>query len=1204
MTRVWLVILFGAATAMSCNSPDIVPPTQLNLDRPVDIAFACYGPVNIAATGQTPNIVPTAQPPRWCNEYSPVLTPTTAPALPSGFTDPTLPPAYFWYGFILQPASGTVALSKFAAKASQAFISGASVNGGTDVQVVDADPGTPGKNAISVGENPVAIGTDVSGCHEVIANAGSCDLSVLDINSAVSFNAVIDQSEAEDPRSAIINRLSVRNGAMSPIAIRAKPAAMVVQPSDPGVEVTTSCPIGDSALTAPATGLAYIAYPGCNLVAGVDLASGAIQQGIQFTGTVPKILSPADLAILTCVDECSGGKPADSISIRPVALDLKVDTRGGSRRLAIGADNSAVVTVVDLDVAFLPVAAAPLQITLDTTAAPKLGVTALALTPQIAMGNSRSGRRRNNNVDVPANPRILGDSAVPADAIDASIGRDGQYVYAVATDGTVHVADVLNVKRECDTQVDMRFVRAIAATPANVPRLQCFPVGDATNPPRRPGAKGPGIELPVDGAPTSVAIIRGLDQPFTHDLPVQDDPACVPTTAAPCATTQVPFDNDPEPGMLIGYFAVITAASGQSFIANVDDDDGPDAFDPAQPQVTAPVLLMAHQLRDGFSLRGASVDPTVNQCTASDPPSTATGGPRSSGQPAVTVTVNTLGGAGKGFELPRLLKEACTFTSTPPATDPPTAATVFNGTVSELQIGASLARRDEVYPDLRSTVTQPWMMSWEGSLSNDNILTFVDGLQIRNGQMRIDERGLHLIDDSRPFCDAGVEPFDIVQLRGCNPANGANECPAGYTCFAHESNPVSGLGACMLTSEASRLSVACKDFLTSARRYTVGQAASGELRLLPRKHVLATTPIDGCIDDTQCGTLASYALALRSTASPLQLTPQAQLTDPHTWKCVLDRDRAPVNDDPAAKRCVEFCATTDDCDAGTICVRPDATAPDPLVRDGMCMESVLPSQSCVNGPQRFDLRAGEAFTLIGLRSGYVHSVTESGTGADPHACVKQPVAGSIDVSRIPLHAKPCDPLADKITGAIGDPAAHIFEPNPCSTTVDQVDDAPNYLPAIPGDASSQCVADENTPTVPVFRSGVPAIKVRTRNATLTLVEPYSPGDLTCIGDRLGDQRLGGAYKIPQLLPVPFDAANWFGATYQLGFDQKAGYVPLALSAVQVVPSQPIKIVRGPSESMWIMDDGDILAVSVSQSSTKGQVYRVEMQNLNTVNLLQ
>jgi len=50
-------------------------------------------------------------------------------------------------------------------------------------QQTDADPLTPAVNAISVGEEPIAIAPDNSGCFEVTANAGSCDVSVIDVKS-------------------------------------------------------------------------------------------------------------------------------------------------------------------------------------------------------------------------------------------------------------------------------------------------------------------------------------------------------------------------------------------------------------------------------------------------------------------------------------------------------------------------------------------------------------------------------------------------------------------------------------------------------------------------------------------------------------------------------------------------------------------------------------------------------------------------------------------------------------------------------------------------------------------------------------------------------------------------------------------------------------------------------------------------------------
>src|SRR5690606_13105096 len=119
----------------------------------------------------------------------------------------------------------------------------------------------------------------------------------------------------------------------------------------------------------------------------------------------------------------------------------------------------------------------------------------------------------------------------------------------------------------------------------------------------------------------------------------------------------------------------------------------------------------------------------------------------------------------------------------------------------------------------------------------------------------IDNTGMKIVDASRPFCAAGVEKFDIVQLRGCDPALGDAECPTGYRCFVHPNSQVQGSGSCLLADEADRLADACKDFLTSVRRYTVGNTESGKITLLPRRHTLRTTPVEGCTDDLQCATL-------------------------------------------------------------------------------------------------------------------------------------------------------------------------------------------------------------------------------------------------------------------------------------------------------------------------------------------------------------
>jgi len=1146
MKRDWFLPALGAAAAMSCGDSGVTAVIPLNLDRPVDIAFACYGNMRLsAASDPTQPIIQTAQPPFSCEYRSPQTSPrgiTSTPSPPPPGQDGIQPGTIgeggvvaappIWYGFILQSASGTVAVAQFPAEAADALLS-------TDVLVDDADQLTPGKNAISVGEDPVAIATDVAGCYEVTANAGSCDLSELEINSALDDIPPVAGQATGVPSTPIkVERVPVHSQAGVPLL--ARPAAMVAQPSTTALGL--ACP-------ATATGLVYIAYPGCHLVAGIDLATGTVVSGISFASAGPRLLSTAEVASVTCPDECTSasgtlGQGTATDGVRPVALDLGYDARVNTSLLAIGAVNSASLTVVDLD----PATSRPVQVRAPIRLEDKtgtLGISVVAVSPQMTMG----GANGMNNDQVP------------------TADLQGQYVYAVASDRTVRVADVLTKNTECDTQVDTRFVRNIGF----VSSLACFPVGAADTPPRRSGARGPGIELPGDGVPTSVAIIKGLN-------------SALATTSTDDVTSDVP----PTASTLIGYFAIVTASTGTAYVVNVDDDNAPDLFSRSNPFASAPVLTMAHQLRDSFFERAVlATDPTndttntptylTETCSASDPLSdtvaTATlrGGPRSTTGPVRNLPAGTIP-SDKALELPTLRQLSCTSMG---QTNPEV--------ISELQYGNLLPVRDEVYPDLRNTLTESWTMTWEGSLSLDGALNAIDGPQVRTATMVVDSFGMSLRDQSRPFCNMGVEPFDLVEFKGCNPVNGNADCPLGYTCFVHpdSSSAVAGIGACMASSDADRLANACKDFLTSFRRYTVARAETGQLVLWPRKHELTTTPVDGCTDDAQCKTLADYAAQVRNDRDPLSLLDAAgrpTVVDTHAWACMADDMRAPINADPARnKRCVETCNKTADCDGGSICKGAVLEQAIP----GICMESVLPPQACVAGPQHYAVRASEAFTVIGSRSGYVHPIiAKGGTGADAESCIRDPSASPIQIGRVPLQAPACDPAADPITGKL---ASGAFEPNPCSLTLTQVENEPTY-PNLDvanrscGTATVKVATERPTPA--------DAIKFRNRAMTVRLVDPTYPGDKNCILDRQG-----GLGRIPLVVQG-----------FQLSFDQKAGYTPMTLSSIG--PVYPVKVVRGPSNSIWVLDDGDFLSTSITSSPTRGRVYRVESENIQLFNLLE
>ncbi|HET7501544.1 MAG TPA: hypothetical protein VFK02_11090 [Kofleriaceae bacterium] len=1138
-----LSVALGAVLAAACGDTTAPAALPLNLNRPVDIAFACYGGMRITSGPDTGSVVTTAQPLDACEVRSQTPGADNLEPRPPGqedTPDQTVGTAD-WYGFILQSAQGTVAVSRWTTLPPQLFADGR-------IQVIDADPLTPGNNAISIGEEPIAIATDKSGCYEVTANAGSCDVSVLDINTAVT-----GLNDNPGQHGAVrVDRATVVNPAGAPIL--ARPAAMVAEPTT--TTIGNTCPEGP---VAP-SGITYIAYPSCHVVAAVDMATlpaapdrnPRVVAAIKLEATGPRILAGDELTNLSCPAECGATPQPPAPGIRPVTLAYQFDARVGTRRLAIGADNAPSVTIVELDATTsLPTLATPIPLQ-DTTG--KLGVTAIALSRQIGMGGS--GGTSND---------------------DTGAEHQDQFIYAVATDSTVRVVDVFADPEnpagmhECDTQVDSRFVRAVKdpmpppdpdPDPSSLRLLKCLPVGDPRTPPRRPGAKGPGIELPNDAVPISVAFIKAPPLPDPASSSTGDMRPAGPTT-------------------LLGTFAVIAATNGQAFVVNVDDDDNAsDFFTEQQPQLTAPTLILPHQLRDAFAERGEGAvtggTMPVKSCIVQG--SELRGGPRATSAPLASTTGGPIA-ANKVDELPTLRQVACVAEDTGGKDAP----------VAEVQLAADANVRDVVFPDLRGlTPDETWTFTWEGPLSQDSGNTALDGPAIREAQMFVDSTASARIEDkSHPFCSMGVEPFDILQIRGCDPNNQGTDCPSGYTCFVHPDRSISignaTIGTCMLESEAPRLATTCRDYLISPRRYTISHADTGELVLRPRQHVLRTTPLDGCASDDQCNRLADYAALNGNDGVALPETAVNTL-----WQCQADDSRAPINPDPSLnKRCVQRCAfhskDTDnkdrdaDCDAGLIC---QGATPSGL---GTCMESVMPPQACVNAPQRFDVRAGDAFTVIGTRSGYIHPIVSQGG-----SCVRDPAAtaSSVLIGRIPLKAPACgDPATtNKFTGEL---VVGGFEPNPCSLTTDQVENQIHYI-------DDQCNLDPMTPRIVVHRQA-PAIKFRNRGMTLTLIDPFYAGDQSCLVDRKGspDPLISGA-RIPLVFPG-----------YQLSFRQTAGYTPLTLQSVNslVNPAFPVKVVAGPTNSIFVLDDGDFLATQLGQSSLRGQVYRIESINLGQVSVL-
>jgi hypothetical protein len=1154
------------ALAAACGDTTTTPLTELNLDRPVDVSFACYGTMRQTAGkagSESDMVISTAMPTAACESLSQPLSGAGSPVAGQE-TINGVTPSPEWYAFILQSAAGTVAVTTWTPKSAQDMQPGVSDVSG-EFRVLDADPLTPGKNAISIGEDPVAIATDQAGCFEVTANAGSCDLSELEINTAL--DDVVGQNGGTAASQVRIDRVPVTKPNGDPIL--SKPAAMVGQPGTQ--TVGNACPT-------TATGQVYIAYPSCHMVAGIDLATGKLVSAISFDATgAASIVTGDALNALSCPNECpsprTGPVQEPSPGVRPVALDYRADPPIGSTtgappttRLAIGLDITAVqattptapaVTVVDLDVASFAPKSPPaiLAIPFEHDTTRPFAATSVAVSLRIGMGG---------NAGNTANPGLGDGPGTPEGA--------AQFVYAVVGDGTVRVAEVLNQNRECDTQIDGRFLQG-SGVPAPTPQQAvCMPIGDP-NFPRRVDASGPGIKLPGHTIPTSVAIVKGLSAALQ-----QADP-----TDSTKMTTR-----PPEPAILVGHFAIVTSSTGAVFVVNIDDDYAPDTFDIDHATSTAPVLVMPHQLRDRFINRDAGpLDTNGNpNCTQLDPQAALgaaqAGGPRPSAPPDQSSPTNTLSTDFNGV-LPRFQQVPCNQRTM--QTDGTSVTSTYS--VSQLEFGADAkAVRSIVYPDLKTIQNEAWTVIYEGTLSVDTAFSSVDGPQTRDGRMFVDGNGMRMVDDNKPFCAMGVEPFDTVDFRGCNPANPANsdgDCPAGYTCFVHPKSNI-GFGTCMLKSEAPRLTEACQDFMTSLRRYTVGadpngHTAAGSLILLERQHDLPDTPVHGCESDDQCNALAKLAAQINPSADPF---------DPAStsWRCQTDKLRAPVNEIPELnKRCVQSCTppknpgdapTAPFCATGTIC-RPDA----PGSATGICMEGVEPPQACVNGPQRYDVRGSEAFVMIGATTGYIHPFIKD-TASD--ACVVDPKLQDpekIRLGRVPLRSPTG---ADWPTCAAVNPYTGV-QPNPCSATVDQFDNEPTT----PGNCEVAPPALISAPDTnhPFSTRQVPALRFRTPAMSLTLVDAVKSCQLD-VGD-------------PQN-PRPTVTVPLAVTGYTISFTQKAGLTPALVPVVGQV--FPIKVVRGPTESIWVIDYGDVVSNSFNQASTKGRVFRVESVNISLVNTMQ
>ena len=116
--------------------------------------------------------------------------------------------------------------------------------------------------------------------------------------------------------------------------------------------------------------------------------------------------------------------------------------------------------------------------------------------------------------------------------------------------------------------------------------------------------------------------------------------------------------------------------------------------------------------------------------------------------------------------------------------------------------------------------------------------------------------------------------------------------------------------------------------------------------------------------------------------------------------------------------------------------------------------------------------------------------------------------------------------------------------------------------------------EEANPSTELTTRDAPAIRFRNPMMTFHLVDPWYPGDANCLQDRAGD--LGQARMVHPGYAITLELA--------LGFFTQLALAPSVF---------PVNVVRGPENSVWVLDEGEGFIDPNTGQVTRGQAYRID-----------
>jgi len=758
-------IALAPALLLACSSSPVVNPTR-NLQYPVDLTMLCLKLVpaspadgTLQLSGQTMSV---------CH------------ARDEG--DP--PPA----------SNGRRQLGTFA------FI----INAGTsEVAVADMDAGrlldlgpqAPGYGMLPVGSNPQAIASSEDGCWVVTANRSSCDLSLIDPARLLAGIFASDGSPAPSatgPGDAS-RRLVVKTGGGRVLQASTGEIAFLPPPSP------SSRGQADLRCQADDRPMAVATFPGCDLVATLSLSfaegSATITNAYYVRPDLPGGFLPAG-AEPVCPNAC--GIPADGGWAAKAAGPTEVD--GGLDGGESGIDAAAAPSEGAFHLQ--PLALVPGGERVYVASLLDSAITSFDLTPsglanpaRFVLAESPIGvNRLRLGIDPYRTvPTKLADDT-PATVQGQFLTDRGKFLYAFTRDDSIRVVDIGKATPvECD-------VNTIA--PPDQKARSCFPVGSASNPPRRPLARGPGIRIPTFSSPDS-------PPPLPRDLAFAD---------------LQPVSTDVNYHALSGQFGFLLASNGQVYILN-----------------------LAPRGEDGTSSIPATSCATYLRTEATSLPATATHSFRD---------VRNLGQCSRVPLTISITPQRAVVTSNQAFATVADFAASEGPQIKQFKVDSDSPNQWVDFPDPDAIVSRVWNIIWEGALP---YATRESGV-VRGADSRA--AGM-LVDMGARFCASSVQPGDILAFSGCM-QNSDCQPDDRFSCQGTTAG-ARGMCLPIDAARSAALVEACARFFGSRMRYEVQEARQTSLTLGLKLDEVPKTTLNPCKVNADCRPDVDHGLQAAET---------------------------------------------------------------------------------------------------------------------------------------------------------------------------------------------------------------------------------------------------------------------------------------------------------------------------------------------------